>query len=323
MKKNSVLLFPLLLILIFSNSSFAQDTGKAAEDDLEALLNKSESKTKEYVKYTFKGTRVVNLQSVEKVAPGTLQFMIQHRFGPFNGGAYQIWGLDQATIRFGLEYGLSKFITVGAGRSSYNKNYDGYIKTTLIRQSKGGKGSFPLSVLYFGSMNINSMEFNNPDIQNYFSSRLSYTSQLIIGSKVNENFSFEIVPTHIHKNIVATHNDPNNIYAIGFGIRYKLTKRISVNGEYIYRIPPKDKTLASYANYHNSMSAGFDIETGGHVFQLHLTNSLPMYEAAFITETAETWKNVGIHLGFNISRDFVLDKKAATRRKGKPLFMSK
>jgi hypothetical protein len=106
-------------------------------------------------------------------------------------------------------------------------------------------------------------------------------------------------------------NDPNDFYAIGFGARYRLSKRISVNGEYIYRIPPKDRTAPSFANFYNSMSVGFDIETGGHVFQLHLTNSLPMYENAFITETAETWKNGGIHLGFNISRDFVLVKKSS------------
>jgi hypothetical protein len=311
MRVNIFLKSILFLFLIYCNSILAQGDLKSLENDLDAMLDENQTKKKEYVKYTFKGTRVVNLQSVEKVAPGALQFMIQHRFGPINGGAYQLYGLDQATIRFGLEYGFSNFMSFGFGRSSYNKNYDGYVKTTLIRQSKGGPGSFPLSVLYFGSMNVNSTRFDNPDIKNYFSSRLSYVHQIIIGSKVSENFSFEIVPTYVHKNLVNARNDPNDFYAIGFGARYRLSKRISVNGEYVYRIPPKDRTAPAFANFYNSMSLGFDIETGGHVFQLHFTNSLPMYETAFITETAETWKNGGIHLGFNISRDFVLSKKSS------------
>jgi hypothetical protein len=281
-----------------------------AQDDLEALLNTDKPK-KEFVRGTFKGTRVINLQSVEKVAPGALQFLIQHRFGPINGGAYQLYGLDQATIRFALEYGITKFLMAGIGRSSFGKTYDGFVKASLIRQSKGSN-SIPFSLLYFGSTALNTLKWADPGIKNYFSSRLSYTHQIIIGSKVNESFSIEIVPTLIHKNLVEAANDPNGIYAIGAGLRYKLSKRMSLNMEYVYRIPPKDKSAPSYVNYYNSFSLGLDIETGGHVFQLHLTNSLPMIEKGFIAETSERWGNGGIHLGFNISRDFILKSKKKT-----------
>ena len=279
-----------------------------AQDDLEALLNESEEPKKEFVRGTFKGTRVINLQSVEKVAPGALQFLIQHRFGPINGGAYQLFGLDQSTIRFALEYGITSFIMAGIGRSSYGKTYDAFIKVSLIRQSKGEK-SMPLSLLYFGSTTLNTLKWTDTSRENYFSSRLAYVHQLIIGSKVNENFSFEIVPTLVHKNLVLADNDPNDIFAIGAGFRYKLTKRISLNTEYIYRIPFKDKSAPSFTDYYNSFSIGFDIETGGHVFQFHMTNSLPMIEKGFITETTDKWSDGAIHLGFNISRDFILNKK--------------
>jgi hypothetical protein len=291
----------LLLLLSISQTSYAQE-------DLEALLEDSIGKPqKEYVRGTFKGTRVINLHSVEKAALGSLQFLIQHRFGALNGGAYNLYGLDQATIRFALEYGISKFLMVGVGRSSYQKTYDGFVKASLIRQSRGAN-SVPISVLYFGSTAVNTMRWDDPVRDNHFSSRLSYVHQIIIGSKVNENFSFEIVPTVVHKNLVAKAIDQNNFYSIGAGFRYKFGKRTSFNLEYIYRIPPKDKSAPSYANFYNSLSVGFDIETGGHVFQLHLTNSLPMIEKAFITETSEKWGDGGIHFGFNISRDFVLHK---------------
>lgn len=298
-----ILLFS-TIALLFSFASYAQED----TEDLEALMNATEVQEKEYVKGTFKATRIINLQSIEKVAPGALQFVIQHRFGPVNGGAYNLYGLDQATLRMAFEYGINPYLMIGIGRSSYQKNYDGFVKASLIRQSTGAN-SFPLSILYFTSISVNTLRWADPSRDNYFSSRLSYVHQLIIGSKVSEKFSFEIVPTLVHKNLVTAENDPNNFYSIGVGFRYKLSKRVSFNGEYIYRIPPKDASAPSYAGFYNSMSIGFDIETGGHVFQLHLTNSLPMVEKAFITETTERWSNGGIHLGFNMSRDFVLKKK--------------
>lgn len=301
----SIVLFFLLLI----NTKVS---AQKKEDDLEALLEETEQSQKEYITGTFKGTRVINLQSTEKVAPGALQFLIQHRFGPINGGFHQFYGLDQAGIRFGLEYGICKFLSVSVGRSSYNKTFDGYVKATLIRQSKG-KGSIPVSVLYFSSTAINGMPYPNPNSEqkNFFSSRVIYTNQLIIASKLSERFSFEVVPTFIHYNLAVAINDPNDLFAVGFGGRMKLSKRISFNAEWVYRIPLKDKTAPVYANNYNSLSFGFDIETGGHVFQIMLTNSLAMYEAGFITQTGQRWGNGGIQLGFNISRDFVLNKKKA------------
>jgi hypothetical protein len=278
------------------------------QNNLDALMNQLDKPQKTFVTGTFKGTRVINLQSVEKTGPKNLQFIIQHRFGAFNGGGYQLFGLDQATIRFGLEYGISRFLSVGIGRSSFEKTYDAYGKMTLIRQSTG-PNSFPLTIAYFGSGALKTLKWTDTTVKNYFSSRISFTHQLILASKFSDRFSIEIVPTYIHKNLVIAANDPNDFYAVGAGARLKLTKRTSLNAEYIYRVPPKDKSAPASENFYNSFSVGFDIETGGHVFQFHLTNSLSMLEKGFITETGETWQNGGIHLGFNISRDFSFGKK--------------
>jgi len=280
-----------------------------AQDDLEKLLE-DEAPQKEIVKGAFKSTRVINLQSLEKVAPGTLQFVIQHRFGPVNGGYYQLFGLDQATIRYGFEYGLNRFVTVGMGRSGYQKNVDGFIKTSLIRQSKGGEGALPFSLLYFGSVSMNGMKWIDTSRTNYFTSRLSYVNQLILGSKISDKLSLQIVPTAIHRNLVTQAIERNTVFAIGTGGRFKITKRMSINAEYILRIPPKDKTILSYANNYNSFSIGVDIETGGHVFQLHCSNSLPMFDKGFMVETDQSWAKGGIHFGFNITRDFVINKNA-------------
>src|SRR5204862_7536741 len=141
---------------------------------------------------------------------------------------------------------ISNFLMAGIGRSSYQKNYDAFLKASLIRQSKGSN-SIPFSLLYFGSIAVNTLKWSDTSRVNYFSSRISYTHQMIIGAKVNENFSIEIVPTLIHKNLVPAANDQNNFYAIGTGFRYKISKRTSLNMEYIFRIPPNNKSAISYA----------------------------------------------------------------------------
>jgi hypothetical protein len=312
MTKKTTLIKLFLLFAMVSSATFSY-----SQDDLDQLLDEIESteKKKEYITGAFKATRVINLQSLERKAPGALEFRIAHRFGPINGGSYQLFGLDQATMRLSLEYGINRFVTAGFGRSTYEKTYDFYAKTSIIQQQKGIK-NIPFSLLYYINMGINGLKWQDNSRTNYFSSRLSYVHQVIIGSKISKIFSLQLSPTITHKNLLPEKTDQNadvffsknNLYALGIAGRVKITNRTALTAEYIIRVPPKDKTASSYASYYNSLSVGVDIETGGHVFQLHLTNSLPMFDRAFITETGQRWTNGGIHLGFNITRDFTLKK---------------
>lgn len=290
----------LLLVLGLLNGPAAL----AQEDDLDKLLDALEEPQTEYVLGAFKATRVVNLQSIEKKAPGSLEFRISHRFGAINGGLYEIWGLDQATMRMGLDYGISQHVMVGVGRSTYQKALDAFLKASLLRQSTGAR-KMPVSVLYLAAMAKNGLKWNNPDRKNYFTSRLSYTHQLIIGSKASERISWQLSPTLVHHNLVETRQDQNTRYAVGAAARYKISRRTALTAEYVHRIPPATLTPA-FSNYYNSLSLGLDIETGGHVFQLHLSNSLPMVESTVITATNQSWANQGIHFGFNITRDFTI-----------------
>jgi hypothetical protein len=287
------------IFITFLLSSFF--TLKSSAQDMMDLFADSTPQTN--ITYaTFKTTRIVNSQSIENPAKGVLLFMISHHFGEINQGAYEFWGLDQSTIRLGFEYGVSNRLAIGVGRSSYHKNVDGFLKFKLIRQQTGKK-SVPLSVSYFGSFACNGLNWDDPDRENYFTSRLAYTHQLFIARKFNDNLSLQITPTLIHTNLVPTTEAYNDIFALGFGGRYKLTKRLAFNFDYIY-VFPKYAIEGTY----NSLAVGFDIETGGHVFQIHLTNSTGMYEKAFITETTSSWKDGSIRLGFNISRVFTVAK---------------
>ena len=270
-----------------------------AQDDLLSLIEDEKPQT-DFAKASFKTTRVINSQSLENTAPGVLDMKISHRFGPLNGGAYELFGLDAATIRIGLDYGITDHLMVGVGRSSVQKTYDGFLKMKLLRQSSGAR-TMPLTVIWFSGMALNSLKWQFPERNNFFSSRLAYTHQLIFGRKFTEGFTLQFMPTVVHRNLIPTSEEKHDVIALGVAGRQKLTRRLAVNAEYYYVLPNQ---IAD--NLRNSLSIGFDIETGGHVFQLHFTNSTAMVEKGFITENTGSWEKGDIRFGFNISRVFTI-----------------
>jgi hypothetical protein len=287
------------LLIIFCYPLVAQNDN----EDLLSLLGEDEEST-DYAVASFKTNRVINLHSLENTAGGVLDFKIGHRFNPVNEGFYDLFGLDQAYIRLGLDYGITDALTVGVGRGSYQKTYDGFLKYKFLRQSKG-KRNMPISAALLVSSAIESIKWADPSRENFFSSRLFYNAQLIIGRKFSDRFSLQVVPGMVHRNLVKSKAEKNDVYNIGVGGRIKLTRRLAINGEYIYILP--DQVAA---DIYNSLSLGFDIETGGHVFQLHFTNSRSMIEKGFISETTGSWLDGGVHFGFNVSRVFtIVDKK--------------
>jgi hypothetical protein len=279
-------------------------SGLSAQEDLMDLLNKDQKPETNFSTATFKSTRIMNGHSIERMAPGQLDFRISHRFGRINSGAYELFGLDQANIHFSLEYGISKWLMLGVGRGTYEKTFDGFAKVSLLRQSTGAV-NMPVSVSLFSSVALNSLKWTDPSRTYYFSSRLSYTEQVLIARKMSPALSLQLTPSFVHRNLVDTELDPNDLYAIGAGGRIKLSKRISLNAEYYYLANPK-KYMSQ--TVYNPLSAGIDIETGGHVFQIIMTNSLAMIEKGFIGETTGSWLKGDIHFGFNISRVFTVKK---------------
>ncbi len=270
--------------------------------DLFDILENETPQTKSYTTSTFKGTRILNGHSIENRKKGILEFVISHRFGRVNLGAEELYGLDQSNIRFAFEYGIIDDIMIGVGRSSFDKTYDAFLKYKVLKQSEG-KNSFPFTVSLFGSVAHKTLKDFDPEDEPSFSERLFYTSQLLIARKFSSGVSIQIMPSYIHRNSVKIAEDSNDIFAIGIGGRVKLTKRISVNGEYHYTINPLESIDAS-----NSLAFGIDIETGGHVFQIILSNSITMIEKSFITESTDDFFEGDVHLGFNISRAFQFGK---------------
>jgi hypothetical protein len=298
MKKGLPVLILLICILFNARILYAQD------DLMDLLEEETSSDTGPSFTYaTFKATRIVNGQSVENTAGGNLNFVIQHRFGKINEGWYQFFGLDQSTIRFGLEYGITDWLNIGVGRSSYLKTYDGYFKLKLLRQSSGTR-TMPFTVSLYSNAAISSMKWSEPERENYFSSRMTFATSLLLARKFNNAFSLQLTPSYVHRNLVDTREDQNDVFAIGVGGRIKITQRISFNGEYFYQLPGTNADMTF-----NSVALSIDIETGGHVFQIMATNSRSMIEQYFITDTTGDITKGDIYFGFNISRVFTLKKK--------------
>jgi len=293
----------LLLIVI---STCILNRGLSQEDLLDVLEDVEEERT-DYAFATFKGVKVVNGHSIEMEAGGVLQFIILHRFGRINEGASELFGLDRANIRLALEYGITDWLNIGIGRSNIEKTYDGFVKARILRQSAGAS-NMPFGVVFVGSVGINTLENINPNRELDFNNRLSYTHQLLIARKFSDRFSLQLAPTLVHRNLVETAEEQNDILALGIGARYKINPSVAINFEYYPVL-----SGGTSDRFNNVLSLGVDIETGGHVFQLVFSNSIAMTENLFIAETQGSWMDGDIHFGFNINRVFTVAKKGGNR----------
>jgi len=253
------------------------------------------------VSQTFYTTRVINSHSTECIDKKTLDFRINHRFGALSGGAYEFFGLDQAMMRMGFDYGISDDLAVGIGRSTFGKTYDAFAKYRFLKQYKDPEDGHPISMAFVSGVSLNSLKWTNPDRKNYTTSRLSYSHQLLIARKFNKKFSMQLMPTLVHRNLIDSLQYSNDIFSIGGAIRYKIMPSLAINIEYFHILPNQISDT-----YTHPLSIGFDISTGWHTFQLHFTNATGTFEEGYIAQTANRWGKGQIHFGFNISREFHL-----------------
>jgi len=288
----------LILVVATAKIATAQDVDLFKSQDEQDKKDKLNST--DYITATFKTTRMVNGQSIENVGEGIMDVKVSHRFGTISQGAYGLWGLDAATMRIGLDYGITNRLMVGVGRTNGGL-FDGFAKYRLLRQSTG-KVNMPVSVSLAGGTIWRTQK--DPSL-NHYSDRFNFSGQVLIARKFNDFLSLQAVPTIIHYNSVANSTLSNDYYSVGIGGRLRLTKRVNLTAEYYPQFTKREGST-------NSFSVGFDIETGGHVFQFHFTNSTGMDDRSFIEETTDKWNSAkGVHFGFNIARVFkIVEPKA-------------
>lgn len=286
-----------ILLLLLSNY---QLEAQSLLDSLDSVIE--QPKHTEFTEATFKAPRLINGHTVELIGKNELAAIISHRFGATSEGAYNFYGLLESRIRLGLDYGLFDRVNLGIGIGSYQHLFDGILKVKIFRQSSGDQ-NFPFTVVYTATGYYSDEKWTDPTRKNLFSSRLFYSHQLLIARKFNSRISVQVTPGVIHRNLVKREIDQNNVYSITMGGRCKISKRLALNAEYGYLLPGQTKD-----EFVNSFSLGLDIETGGHVFQILLSNSQSSQDKVFIPETTDKWISGDLHFGFNIIRVFKLSR---------------
>lgn len=280
--------------------SYAQQVDLFAQQD--SAIAAEKKNPPEPVINTFFSTRLVNSQTVEILGKGSMDLRVHHRFSPLNLGFYDMFGLDLASMRLGFDFGIARNLMVGIGRSTYNKEYDGFIKYRLLHQETAGAHAIPLSVAFVGAMAYRNLKMD-PALKVSGADRTYFTAQLLIARKLNEHTSLQLSPTYTHYNrLLFLTGGSTDLFSLGFLARQRISKRVSINAEYFLQ-------TSRFNGMHDPLSIGVDINTGGHVFQLHFTNSTGMNEHSFIHETSGSWGNGDIRWGFNISRIFSLGKR--------------
>lgn len=299
-KQSGIKMSQSILSLIFILISILS----SAQDDLLNELTK-ESVANETIA-TFKGSRVINLQSVETRPKGTLEFIFSHRFGRINQGAYTLWGLDDAYVRLGLEYGITDRLGVGLGRNSIDKSFDAFMRYKVLAQQPG---KMPVTVTVLGTLNYRSSPKKDESIVPITAKdRISYVGQLLIARKFTPGLSLQVNPIFVHRNTVDQQVENNDDFALGIAGRQKISRSMALTAEYLVRLTSRENNLPVYERY-NALGFGIDIETGGHVFQLVFTNSLGLIERSVVTETNGNFWDGDIHFGFNVTRTFQLSRK--------------
>lgn len=288
----------LLLLFCCSYSLLAQ------EDDLEAILNAETANVTIPVTGTFKSTYLQNGRTVERATKGELEFRVNHRFGAVSSGAYEFFGLDESSSLIALDYGITDWLALGVSRATIDKCWSGNARFTLLRQTEGYK-AMPISASYILDAAYKTSKLTDDNPYDKTENRLFYTHQLLIARKFTTDLSVQIMPTLVHRNLVESYND-NDLYAIGLGGRYRFTNWVAIAGEYYYGI---NKDLVAGSEMSDSWSLGIDIDTGGHIFQLLVTNSAYLLPHQYLSRSNGQISDGTVHIGFNLMRMFSLYDK--------------
>ncbi|MBA0883455.1 DUF5777 family beta-barrel protein [Flavobacterium undicola] len=294
-----------------------------AQENMESYLPSETTTEKDTIPVyaTFKSSRIINARSNELVHKGELELIVSHRFGDaggHNGGFKTFYGTDNASdIKVAFDYGLTDRLAIGVSRTkgatAIRQLFESNVKYKLLEQTE--KDRIPLGITFFGNAVISTMSSNiNPKVPDHFDSfsdRWSFVAQMILTRKFSSNFSLALLPTYTHYNRVG-YGDSNDIFAMGIGARAKLTKRMALIADYFYTFDSENRKAYFEKNglpFYNPLSAGLEIETGGHVFQLTFMNNTALLENQFIPYTTTSWRKGQFRWGFSISRPFSFKKK--------------
>lgn len=263
-----------------------------------------------FVPKTFASTRIICGHSVETLPERTLDFRIEHRFGDMfgvNGGVQNMFGFDNlADIRIALEYGITKNMMVGFGRSKgantpYRSLLDGFLKYRVLSQGK--ESPISLSAIAGASFTYMTASSDISQVSHFpkFSHRFAYFTQLNAARRFGDRVSIALMPTLVHQNYVASNNQ-NDVFAIGAAARVKLTSRFALITEYYHTFAAAG--LRPTSEFKRSLALALEWYTFGHTFTINVTNAAGIGETQFVNNTYSDWLKGQFRLGFCVARKF-------------------
>lgn len=303
MKKYSIL----LALLALSTGLMAQkgDTEKKP-GSTDALLNALSTDSTKQADITFRSTRLILSQTTETIHRNTLNFMVIHRFGDFsgtNGGGQIFYGLDAVNdVYIGFEYGINDNLNVDLGRSTVGRLVNLDLKYALLKQTTDN--SMPVSFTLYGGAAVNTY-----GVYTTFGDRMNYLAQAILSKTIAHRLSLQISPTYVDY----TRPNPNvpgnktNFFSVSAAARFKFAKHASVIVDYAH---PFSDFRNNNSAFHDPLGFGIEVETGGHVFTINVTNSRSVYENSYLSNTQESYSAGQYRIGFTISRIFDFNHKS-------------
>lgn len=270
----------------------------------------------ELIYKTFKDTRIINTHSIETLGARKLDFRVAHRFGDMlgaNGGWSNFFGFENAAdISIGFEYGLNDRLMIGISRAKGSADrkqlVNTLVKYRLIRQADQGA---PMSLTLFGGSSLSTMpKVENSDGINAFpkfSHRLAFVGQALLAKKFSHRLTLQLSTAFVHRNLVRDEED-NDTFAVGLAGRVQISKVTALLFDFQLPLNGYASPFAQNSStpHYPSMGFGLEFDTGGHVFQLNLTNSRGIVETDFLPNTTSNWLDGQFRLGFTISRLFNL-----------------
>lgn len=292
-KMNHLTLFKALLLIsisaLITSNVFSQKDEKDTEKD------------KRPVRSPFESALLIDNQTLIVPGKGTLEFDIMHRFGTFENGSSDFWGMwAPSNVRLGLTYSVINDLSLGIGATKFNKFVDFNVKWNFLKQTRSW--SVPVGITYYGIVAIDTQSENNFDENIH---RLSYFNEIIFATRFNSKLSIQLAPSISHFNAVDSLY-VNDIWAISLGGRYKISSQSSVIFEYGQQLNSHEVVDSNTGSSlpRPNLAIGIEVSTSSHAFQIFIANFQDiLFQKNFSANTNDFTEGIGqFLLGFNITR---------------------
>jgi len=294
--------------------SFGLFTQAVAQDGADSA--KKEAPARKFTRATFNSTKIINMQSVEIVSKGSLQFLISHHFSYLwnkdagSQNVAQFFGLNSGVAHtyMSFDYSPLKFMNVGVALAG-SSQYEGFLKFRILRQQTGLK-NIPVSVAWYSMMHINTAK--DPDVE-FTANKWAFMNQLLIARKFSNKFSLQLMPTWIHFNVVPYGiNNSNEVFSLGIAGKYKATSKLNITLEYARQLNMYENLISkngAIVNYHpDLLSAGIEINTGNHLFQFYVGSTTDGSAIDQLAKNNSRIKDGNFAFGFTINRTMSIKK---------------